>query len=705
MSQEGIIYILTNEAMPNLVKIGKTKNIEARMKNLYSTGVPAPFKCECAVRAENISDIEQGLHKLLDSVRFNKSREFFQIGPEKVVKILRDLPWEMEDVTPAFQKKMVAEEKEQPRKKEKNAVSNEPVKEKAEHSSLLESKLCDNEHYKILGKSAIDGMGGVFYWKERNEIHHIKRATPITVAFLAPYEFWREIGSERKIAVTLNRAVSRMEVFKGEVRGCGVWRHNQKEIILNTGTHIVKNGRKASFGEMNGVGETLPFDAGNGFYESSAYSIDVDLENPISRDEAKEFLSICQQLRWKNKNLAGSLLAGWIVSSFFTGILQWRPIIWIVGGQGLGKSTVIETIIKKALGSAVVGLLGKTTESGLRTQLSNHAVAVVIDEFERKFGGQGDAMRIDGILQYARLSSTESTSRSINARGQFTTRASFCFASIKPHLRDVANKDRVSVLELSDNGGSKSREKNWAKVNARIDKLMTNDFSARFLSFLYHNAQTYLKNIEVIRGCVSLIGETTKRYADQISPMLAGACLLRNPNRAITEAEFDKIYTASDFEEYESVHTDTDERDGFNKLLSLRVKPEGSNREFSLRKLLMFVTSPKESDELDVDIAKETLNNYGIKYMSQSIVRGERYTGLVYFATNCSARDLLLDKYNLRLAVRVMIERMQHSVKLDTVANFSGHMSRVVAMPLNKVIEIDNGEGSSCSDTIEEDEQ
>ncbi len=37
-----IVYVLTNPAMPGLVKIGKTnqKDIEERMKQLYTTGVP-----------------------------------------------------------------------------------------------------------------------------------------------------------------------------------------------------------------------------------------------------------------------------------------------------------------------------------------------------------------------------------------------------------------------------------------------------------------------------------------------------------------------------------------------------------------------------------------------------------------------------------------------------------------------------------------
>ncbi len=46
----GVVYVLTNPAMPGLTKIGQTtqEDIAARMSQLYSTGVPVPFECRYA---------------------------------------------------------------------------------------------------------------------------------------------------------------------------------------------------------------------------------------------------------------------------------------------------------------------------------------------------------------------------------------------------------------------------------------------------------------------------------------------------------------------------------------------------------------------------------------------------------------------------------------------------------------------------------
>ena len=47
-----IIYVLRNPAMPNYVKIGKTLNLQQRMKDLDNTSVPVPFECIYAALVE-----------------------------------------------------------------------------------------------------------------------------------------------------------------------------------------------------------------------------------------------------------------------------------------------------------------------------------------------------------------------------------------------------------------------------------------------------------------------------------------------------------------------------------------------------------------------------------------------------------------------------------------------------------------------------
>lgn len=77
----GILYLLTNPAMPNMVKIGiTTKTTEERMSQLYSTGVPLPFVCEYAIKVFDISIVESKIHTIFSKQRVNPKREFFNLG-------------------------------------------------------------------------------------------------------------------------------------------------------------------------------------------------------------------------------------------------------------------------------------------------------------------------------------------------------------------------------------------------------------------------------------------------------------------------------------------------------------------------------------------------------------------------------------------------------------------------------------------------
>ena len=88
----GIVYLLSNPYMPGLVKIGMTKqeDLEKRMKELYTTGVPVAFKCEFACRVNNkdCAKIEKALHTAFEPQRINKNREFFKINVEQARAIL-----------------------------------------------------------------------------------------------------------------------------------------------------------------------------------------------------------------------------------------------------------------------------------------------------------------------------------------------------------------------------------------------------------------------------------------------------------------------------------------------------------------------------------------------------------------------------------------------------------------------------------------
>ena len=93
------VYVLTNPAMPGMVKIGMTSadDPKERAFGLYTTGVPLPFDVEFAARVSDAQKVERALHNAFKDSRVNAKREFFRIEPDQAIRILELL--DVEDAT------------------------------------------------------------------------------------------------------------------------------------------------------------------------------------------------------------------------------------------------------------------------------------------------------------------------------------------------------------------------------------------------------------------------------------------------------------------------------------------------------------------------------------------------------------------------------------------------------------------------------
>ena len=81
------VYILTNPAMPDWVKVGKSNNVLRRINDLNCTAVPLPFECFACLKvpADNVMNVERGLQTFL-GYYFQKEKEFFRTSPDRVLK-------------------------------------------------------------------------------------------------------------------------------------------------------------------------------------------------------------------------------------------------------------------------------------------------------------------------------------------------------------------------------------------------------------------------------------------------------------------------------------------------------------------------------------------------------------------------------------------------------------------------------------------
>lgn len=88
---EGYIYVMTNQCLHDMVKIGYASDVEARRKQLSTTALP--FEYEIYATYETSGQLEdKKLHELIDTLnpklRLAKNREFFAMSAEKAYRLL-----------------------------------------------------------------------------------------------------------------------------------------------------------------------------------------------------------------------------------------------------------------------------------------------------------------------------------------------------------------------------------------------------------------------------------------------------------------------------------------------------------------------------------------------------------------------------------------------------------------------------------------
>ena len=89
----GFVYIMSNPAFPDLLKIGKSSKdpTKDRVNELNQTGLPQPFQVEYYAFVGDEDLIESLVHKHFKAKRPNKKREFFNVACTDAISTIRDI--------------------------------------------------------------------------------------------------------------------------------------------------------------------------------------------------------------------------------------------------------------------------------------------------------------------------------------------------------------------------------------------------------------------------------------------------------------------------------------------------------------------------------------------------------------------------------------------------------------------------------------
>lgn len=491
---------------------------------------------------------------------------------------------------------------------------------------------------------------------------------------LAPLEWWANgFGNDRgridwdsAVNAILGSCITQGVYDPSRVRGRGAWADSSR-VILHLGNRLVIDGHSHQITK-------LPRGFKSYYFYENAKAIDGPGGEILSDDLCARVRVIAERFRWETPASA-NLLLGWIVLAPVCGALDWRPHIWVTGGAGTGKTTILKSYMKPLLGGMFEGATGGTTEAGLRGQLRSDAIPVVFDELEQN--EHKDKQTVQNILALARIASSEggkiykgTTSGGSNS---FEIRSMFCCSSINVALIQRADLDRFCVLSLRKDHMDKD---DWNEFEQEILTTCTEENGRRLVARTLQQIPTIRKNAKTLAAALSR--RFGQRFGDQYGTLLAGAWTLEpGGGGELSLQQAIEWINMMDWESREVDATDADEVKCINHILQALIQVDGGKRMSVLELVQMaqrgviFAIPGRDhsSDEIET-----ILGRYGLRVTGGTLAVANNSTNL---------QGLLKDTPWAGNAYRQALRRLPGaSVSTGTVRFKGSGVARSTLVPL-----------------------
>jgi len=250
-----------------------------------------------------------------------------------------------------------------------------------------------------------------------------------------------------RAAESLMHACARRGIFDAvkRLRGTGAWLDEFGRLTLHAGDAVLYDGEWLPPGEhgrhVYPAFETAPRPAeSGGDYRALFDELLALLDTWNWREEGGD----AELTRFGPNKLASLLLFGWIGGAMFGGALAWRPMVWLTGEAGSGKSSLIKLI------AAIIGDLVQienATEASVRGSLNQSTRPVLLDETENDPKSSKNNRLVDLALVLA-SGGKAARSSSDHKITEFELRSSALFGSIIIPPMSGANVSRFVVLDL-----------------------------------------------------------------------------------------------------------------------------------------------------------------------------------------------------------------------------------------------------------------
>jgi len=218
-----------------------------------------------------------------------------------------------------------------------------------------------------------------------------------------------------------------------KVRGRGAWQDESGGLILHVGDAVMMGGQWRATGQHGA--HVYP----------AAPAVARPVDGRAGSAAIEELLTLLKSWRWKRPGLDPFLLLGWLACAKFGGALDWRPLAWVTGDKGTGKST-LHKLLEGLMGGAML-YSSDPSEAGIRQTLGNQTLPVMVDEAEP----EADNRKLLLLVKLARQASSGGKivrGGSDHNAQSFVARSCFLLSSILMPPLQGQDRSRMAVLEL-----------------------------------------------------------------------------------------------------------------------------------------------------------------------------------------------------------------------------------------------------------------
>lgn len=442
------------------------------------------------------------------------------------------------------------------------------------------------------------------------------------------------------------------------VRGAGCWLDDDGNIVIHSGDEVSINGHVQAPG-LSGA-----------YVYPSEPPRQKPWNKPVKPEELEELNALLKTWAWRRPDIDSLLLLGWIGAAFIGGALKWRPLMWLTGDRGTGKST-LQDVLNCLFNNSILSV-SDPTPAAIFQKIGFSSLPVALDEMEP----ETDNKKVQNIIKLARQACSGGVILRGSAEGnasEFKARNCYLFSSILVPALLPQDRSRMAILDLKEISGTPPR------INRKELSIVGQKIFRRMID----KRDDFYANMENLRICFSKLGFDS-RGCDQFGTLIAAAEVILHDYPMTSDDVIEMGEMMKEVIEAEQYDNDSNHIQCLNFLLTSTCDTYRDGRKRTIGDWIAQAAGLDSSESADTrENAQKVLAAYGLK-VDKECVNNEMVECLIV-ATKHQGLAKVFEKTQWADGVWTQAFRRFKGAQPYNTRRFAGVASKCTIIPLDEI--------------------